>query len=183
MSTEIVDVRRGPGCLIQLLWFLFIGWWVLQFWVAVAWLFLVSILGIPLGIWMLNRVPLVVALRDPREVRYRMTQIGTGNWVYQEIGAEQYPFLVRAVYFVLVGWWLSAPSGWRWLPRLLDHHRPSGGDLDVRPWSPPSCPCNDKESRQWSPPNPLPTTCRSRRPTGWCSAAGTGRARRRGGCS
>ena len=48
-----------------------------------------------------------VALRDPREVRYRMTQVGQGAWVYEEARAEQYPFLVRALYFVLFGWWVS----------------------------------------------------------------------------
>jgi uncharacterized membrane protein YccF (DUF307 family) len=108
MSVEYVDAPRGPGCLVQLLWFLFIGWWAIHIWAAVAWVLLVSIVGIPLGLWMLHRVPLVVALRDPREVRYRMIQGGQQGWVYQETGVEQYPFPIRAVYFVLVGWWLSA---------------------------------------------------------------------------
>jgi uncharacterized membrane protein YccF (DUF307 family) len=108
MAVEYEAPQRGPGCLVQLLWYLFIGWWVTQIWVAVAWVLLVSIVGIPLGVWMLHRVPLVLALRDPREVRYRMTQIGNDAWIYVATGAEQYPFLVRALYFVLVGWWLSA---------------------------------------------------------------------------
>ena len=108
MATEYVDIPRGPGCLIQLLWFVFIGCWALHIWVGVAWVLLVSIIGIPLGVWMLHRVPLVVALRDPREVRYRMQPIGKGEWVYQALGVEQYPFLVRAIYFLLIGWWLSA---------------------------------------------------------------------------
>jgi uncharacterized membrane protein YccF (DUF307 family) len=108
MATNYVEVSRGPGCLVQLLWFLFIGWWLTQIWVAVAWVLLVTIIGLPLGIWMLHRVPIVLALRDPREVRYRMVEHGPGGTVYREVAAEQYPFLVRAIYFVLVGWWLSA---------------------------------------------------------------------------
>ncbi len=108
MVTEYVDIPRGPGCLIQLLWFVFIGCWLIHIWVFVAWVLLVSIIGLPLGIWMLHRVPLVVALRDPREVRIRALPVGKAGWVYEQVGAEQYPFLVRAVYFVLVGWWLSA---------------------------------------------------------------------------
>jgi uncharacterized membrane protein YccF (DUF307 family) len=108
MATQYVEIPRGPGCLIQLLWFLFIGWWAVHIWVAVAWISLVTIIGIPLGVWMLHRVPLVVALRDPREVRYRVSQIGKGEWAYEATGVEQYPFLVRAIYFVLIGWWLSA---------------------------------------------------------------------------
>jgi uncharacterized membrane protein YccF (DUF307 family) len=107
MATEYVDIPRGPGCLVQLLWFLFIGCWMVHIWVAVAWVLLVSIIGLPLGIWMLHRVPLVVALRDPREVRIRAVPLGKAGWVYEHVGGEQFPFLIRAVYFVLVGWWLS----------------------------------------------------------------------------
>jgi uncharacterized membrane protein YccF (DUF307 family) len=117
MATEYVAAPRGPGCLVQLLWYVFIGWWLTQIWVAVAWVLLVSIIGIPLGIWMLNRVPLVLALRDPREVRYRLRQLGKGNWVYEQMPAEQYPIWLRAVYFVLVGWWLSA--AWMALASLV----------------------------------------------------------------
>jgi uncharacterized membrane protein YccF (DUF307 family) len=51
---------------------------------------------------------MVLALRDPREVRYRMVEHGPGGTVYRGVAAEQYPFLVRAIYFLLVGWWLSA---------------------------------------------------------------------------
>jgi uncharacterized membrane protein YccF (DUF307 family) len=107
MATEYVDIPRGPGCLIQLLWYLFIGCWMTHIWVAVAWVLLVSIIGLPLGIWMLHRVPLVVALRDPRAVRVRAVPLGKAGWLYEQIGAKQVPFLIRAVYFVLVGWWLS----------------------------------------------------------------------------
>jgi uncharacterized membrane protein YccF (DUF307 family) len=99
---------RNPGCLVQALWFVFLGSWLTPIWVTVAWVLLVSVVGIPVGVMMLNRVPRVLALRDPGEVQMRATQIGKGVYVYQPEGAAQRPFLVRAVYFLLVGWWLSA---------------------------------------------------------------------------
>jgi uncharacterized membrane protein YccF (DUF307 family) len=108
MATQYVAAPRGPGCLVQILWYLFIGWWLTQIWVAIAWVFLVSILGIPIGIWMLHRIPMVVALRDPREVRYQMIRTGQGTLVYEETPVEQYPIVIRALYFVLFGWWVSA---------------------------------------------------------------------------
>jgi uncharacterized membrane protein YccF (DUF307 family) len=107
VSPGYIDAARAPGCLVQLLWYLFIGWWATQIWVAVAWVLLVSIVGIPFAIWMLHRIPLVVALRDPRAVRYRMRPVGQDGWEYEETRAEQYPFWLRAVYFALVGWWAS----------------------------------------------------------------------------
>lgn len=108
MSTPVVVGSRNPGCLVQLLWFIFVGSWVTLTWVSAAWIFMVSIIGLPLGVWMLNRVPMVLALRDPSEARVRARQIGKGQWVYEATEAPQHPFLIRAIYFLLVGWWLSA---------------------------------------------------------------------------
>jgi uncharacterized membrane protein YccF (DUF307 family) len=108
MSGESIEVPRGPGCLVQLLWYAFIGWWATPAWTSVAWLLMVSIVGLPLAIWMLHRVPLVVALRDPREVRVRMVALGKRGWALQEVRPQPHPFLIRAVYFLLVGWWVSA---------------------------------------------------------------------------
>jgi uncharacterized membrane protein YccF (DUF307 family) len=108
MSTPTLNPPNGPGCLVQILWFAFIGWWLTPGWVAVAWVLLVSVVGIPIGVMMLNRVPMVLALRDPGEVRVRVRQIGQGTYLYDWSAAEQYPLALRAVYFLLVGWWLSA---------------------------------------------------------------------------
>ena len=108
MSTDYYVAPTGPGCLVQILWFAFVGSWVTPIWVSAAWVLTASVVGIPLGVVMLNRVPQVLALRDPSEVRVRMRQIGKDTVVYHAEGVEQRPFLVRAAYFLLVGWWLSA---------------------------------------------------------------------------
>jgi uncharacterized membrane protein YccF (DUF307 family) len=103
----VVETRRNPGCLIQLLWFAFIGWWLGQAWMVIAWLFMISIVGIPIGIVMLNMLPKVIALREPaREVAvYRRAD---GTRVKSELEPRQLPFLLRALYFILIGWWFSA---------------------------------------------------------------------------
>lgn len=103
----IVNGRRNPGCLIQILWFAFVGWWAGQIWIAVAWLLMVTIVGIPLGIAMLNNLPKVIALRDPSSIGVTITYSGDRAYVTQG-AAPQHNMLVRALYFVLVGWWLSA---------------------------------------------------------------------------
>lgn len=106
-SSTVVETRQNPGCLLQILWFAFIGLWLGQIWVAVAWVLMVSILGIPLGVWMLNRVPKIMALREsPRQVR--IVTDASGRLVTREVGATQVNIIVRALYFVLIGWWLSA---------------------------------------------------------------------------
>ena len=94
---------EGPGCLVQLLWTLFVGLWLGQIWAAVAWVLVISIIGMPLGIAMLNKLPQIVSLRKREEyiVRYDQGQP-------TERRARQVNIVLRALYFVLVGWWLSA---------------------------------------------------------------------------
>ncbi len=106
-STVVVETQRQPGCLLQLLWFAFIGVWLGQAWMVIAWILMVTIIGIPLGVAMLNMIPKVVALREPtRQVRvYRRED---GNMMEQTIEPRQINIVLRAIYFILIGWWFSA---------------------------------------------------------------------------
>jgi uncharacterized membrane protein YccF (DUF307 family) len=100
MNQPIVYEQSGrPGCLLQVLYFVFIGWWFGLLWVTVAWLLNISIIGLPIGAAMLNNVPQVIALRGRR-----MMQVDGQGRVSD---VPQLPFLIRALYFVLIGWWLS----------------------------------------------------------------------------
>jgi uncharacterized membrane protein YccF (DUF307 family) len=96
----VYEQGNRPGCLIQLLWFAFVGWWFGLLWVSVAWFLMVTIIGMPIGAAMLNNVPLVIALRGRRLVNVspegRVSNVPEINIV------------IRAIYFLLIGWWLSA---------------------------------------------------------------------------
>ena len=99
------EARRGPGCLVQILWFLFIGWWLGGILIAIAWLLNVSIIGLPLGIAILNNIPKVVALQEPTILLQTVER--HGRTVIVESDLPQLNFWLRAIYFVLVGWWWS----------------------------------------------------------------------------
>jgi len=111
LSTQMnqqTQLREQPGFpfVIRVLWFFLVGWHVTLWWVLIAWFFNVTILGLPLGLWMLDRVPLVLTLRLQRS--YTVTRLSDGRIVeswYQNV--PQYSWLVRAIYFVLIGWWFS----------------------------------------------------------------------------
>ena len=107
MSTVVVTTRKDPGCLVQILWFLFVGWWAGQLWIAVAWLLMLTVIGIPLGVMMLNKVPKVIALRG-QTTDLTLTTIGAVTVVSTGAQVPQRNILLRAIYFLLVGWWLSA---------------------------------------------------------------------------
>ena len=104
----VVQTNRNPGCLIQILWFALVGVWAGELWIAAAWFLMVTIVGIPVGIAMLNYLPKVIALRDPSSVGVTITQVGDRVYVSNVHAAPQHPFLIRALYFVLIGWWLTA---------------------------------------------------------------------------
>jgi uncharacterized membrane protein YccF (DUF307 family) len=105
MQTQPVVVQRSDGAnlLIRALYFVLVGWWFSAVWAVVAWVLCVTIIGLPLGLYMLNRLPQVVTLKPNRSDLVLTT---TGRVIERDL--SQLPFLVRAVYFVLIGWWLSA---------------------------------------------------------------------------
>lgn len=106
-STGAVRVqRRQPGCLITLLWFIFIGSWLSLIWIAVAWVLIVLIVTMPIGLAMINMLPKIATLREP-STELRATIEGTVT-AMTETSIRQPPFILRAVYFILIGWWLSA---------------------------------------------------------------------------
>ena len=93
--------NNNPGCLVQVIWFVFIGSWASQIWLWVAWILMLLIVTMPIGIAMINMLPKVVSLREPRQA------ISVQNGVITVGDLPQRNFFLRAIYFVLVGWWLS----------------------------------------------------------------------------
>ena len=88
-------------------WWLFVGWWASGIAVGVAWFALATIIGIPLGIWIINRLPSILTLRH-RTRTWVLGQDAEGRRVVSEAGRPQVAWYVRDVWFVLVGWWASA---------------------------------------------------------------------------
>jgi len=104
-SSSTALPRQRTSLLVRALWFLFVGWWLTGIWLAVAWILLVTIIGAPLGIIMINQVPFVLSLKR-RDVTTRVVTVD-GETTAETRRPEQSSLLLRAVYFVFVGWWLS----------------------------------------------------------------------------
>jgi uncharacterized membrane protein YccF (DUF307 family) len=66
-----------------------------------------TIIGIPLGIYIINRLPQIIALRSPNQ-QTRVTVSGNSTRVEINAGVEQVNIFIRIIYFFLIGWWLSA---------------------------------------------------------------------------
>jgi len=93
--------QRRPGCLVTALWFIFIGWWLSGLWIAAAWILVVLIITMPIGLVMINKLPLIATLRP------ETTEMTVVAGRIQETSLEQRSMLLRSVYFLLIGWWWS----------------------------------------------------------------------------
>jgi uncharacterized membrane protein YccF (DUF307 family) len=89
--------------LLRVIWFFLLGWELAGVWILIAWAFNATIIGLPIGLWMIDRVPQVLTLRSR-----------PGSWVVdlkngrsQYRPAQQLPWLIRLPYFLLIGWWVS----------------------------------------------------------------------------
>jgi uncharacterized membrane protein YccF (DUF307 family) len=102
-----VTVQRAgePGCLIQSLWFIFVGWWLGSLAISLAWVLNVTIIGLPLGMAILNNIPKILALQNPE--RYVQVVSQGGRTYIRESDLPEHPFLLRALFFLLIGWWWS----------------------------------------------------------------------------
>lgn len=101
--TTTIQRDRGVNLLLRALYFIFFGLWFSGIWAVIAWFLCVTIIGLPFGLWMLNRLPQVTTLQAQRD---DLTVTSDGRVFSSRV--EQRPFLLRALYFLLIGWWFSA---------------------------------------------------------------------------
>lgn len=91
----LLESMAQRSFLTRALWFVFIGWWATPLVANVAWLMNATVVLLPVGIKLINLVPTVLSLAEPRSLSDSRTARG------------QHSLVVRALYFVFVGWWLG----------------------------------------------------------------------------
>ncbi len=91
--------------LVRVLYFVLIGWWLTFLWINVAWALNATFVLVPVGLWMLNRVPQALTLK-PMAVEAEVRVRG-GQTVVHTHSVRQYFWLWRLLYFALIGWWVS----------------------------------------------------------------------------
>lgn len=106
----------GPPFAARVIYFLFVGWWLTYLWVFVAWAFNLTIIGLPIGLTMLNLVPQVLTL-EPVRRNYIAEYTASGRLIMHTVGVPQLSLPARALYFFLIGWWASL--GWMMLAATL----------------------------------------------------------------
>lgn len=116
-QTIVITDRGGPGFLVRVVWYLFVGWWLSGLAIGLGWLLAVTIVGLPIAFMIFNRIPAIMTLRG-RTVKY-VASTRDGVTYLDGRKLEQHALWLRAVYFVLVGWWLGGLwMGVAWLVGL-----------------------------------------------------------------
>ncbi len=109
-SIHFNAVKAGPSFFVRALWFLVIGWWLSAFFIVAGYVLVASIILLPMGLWMLNRIPQAQTLR-PR-TREFTTQFRDNAIVFTEGRKQQTAWCLRLLYLpaglVLGAVWLVA---------------------------------------------------------------------------
>lgn len=96
--------RRTPFVL-RAIWFLFIGWWLTGLIIALGYIAMLTVLGIPLALFLFHRIPQALTLRERTQSLKYETR---GDATYITEGTmPQHAWYLRAFFFLLVGWWFG----------------------------------------------------------------------------
>jgi uncharacterized membrane protein YccF (DUF307 family) len=100
---SVKQPARPVPFLLRVIWFFVLGWELTGIWILIAWAFNATLIGLPVGLWMIDRVPQVLTLKSR-----------PGSWVIdmksgrsQYKASGQFSWFIRLPYFILIGWWLS----------------------------------------------------------------------------
>jgi uncharacterized membrane protein YccF (DUF307 family) len=63
VSMKVKENNPETPFLLRVIWFLVFGWELAGIWILLAWALNASIIGLPLGLWMIDRVPQVLTLK------------------------------------------------------------------------------------------------------------------------
>jgi uncharacterized membrane protein YccF (DUF307 family) len=110
--TQSKQFSRGVPFILRVIWFFVLGWELTGIWILVAWALNATIIGLPLGLWMIDRVPQVLTLKSKPGVWVLDLNNGRSRYVPE----KQRSWVIRGFYFLLIGWWLSLLwAGAAWL--------------------------------------------------------------------
>lgn len=83
-----------------------VGWWLSFVTITLITLLNLTIIGIPLALWLANRIPQVATLKLDRS--YHVATLDSDGRVAVTVTRpSQRPFWQRALWYILVGWWLT----------------------------------------------------------------------------
>ena len=81
---------------VRAIWFLLVGWWLSWIAIVIAYAACVTIIGIPLGFWIFNRLPAIITLR-PRSSERNVIEFRDGVAYASSNKTHQRPIVLRLI--------------------------------------------------------------------------------------
>lgn len=108
MGTDLtLNEGKSPNIILRFLWFIFIGTWIGYIVIGVAFILEATIIGIPLALFLFDRIPAIMTLKARRRKR-EVYEDSKGRLEQRELRPRQHNLLLRILYFLLIGWWFTA---------------------------------------------------------------------------
>lgn len=115
-APPVVVKVKTHGLIVRAVYYIFIGWWFGLFWALLSWVMYATVIGAPLGVKMMNRIPGAISLKA-REKDIKVVDEASGYKV-TEVDRQQHAWWVRVLYYpiglvlsliaILLGWLLCA---------------------------------------------------------------------------
>ncbi len=107
MSNDVViNEGKSPNIILRFLWFIFIGSWLGVIVITIASILQVTIIGIPLALFLYDRIPAIMTLKARRR-KLEVFEDAKGHLHHHESGPKQHNILLRIVYFIFIGSWFT----------------------------------------------------------------------------
>jgi uncharacterized membrane protein YccF (DUF307 family) len=103
----VIAPQQQPNFIVRAVWFVLIGWWLTAIVIVIAYALALTILGLPFAFSLFNRIPAFLTLRG-RSKTYQVETNADGTRYLTAKNVAQRPMLLRAIWFILVGWWFGA---------------------------------------------------------------------------
>lgn len=103
----------APPLIVRAIWWFFVGWWLSAIFAVVGWLFMATLILMPIGIWFIHRIPQAQTLRA--RTRAFHTEYKNGAVVFTESTIPQHAWYIRVLYTLCFGLWVGLPwilLGW-----------------------------------------------------------------------
>ena len=104
-AIRYVPDEQGEYIALRATWFVLAGWWLSAIWVVIAWLAILLGVTRRIGFRMIAQLPRVKNLRSPGDERCDFVEEVLERIEHSQ--RPQLPLIVRLIYFITIGWWLS----------------------------------------------------------------------------
>jgi len=102
----VVAPQEQLPFLVRAIWFILVGWWLTAIVIVLAYALAITVLGLPFAFALFNRIPAFLTLRR-RTKTYQVETNAEGTRYLTSKNVAQRPLLLRAIWFILVGWWFG----------------------------------------------------------------------------